>query len=61
LLVRVAPGVGDALMRLGVIVRSLDGFGLPDCVRVSVGSPEANERCVKALRHLREGDASSLR
>jgi histidinol-phosphate aminotransferase len=60
-LVRVAPGVGDALMRLGVIVRSLDGFGLPDCVRVSVGNPEANERCVKALRHLREGGASSLR
>jgi histidinol-phosphate aminotransferase len=61
LLVRVGPGVGEALLHQGVIVRSLDGFGLPDCVRISVGRPEDNERCVKALRQLLESGASSLR
>ena len=38
-----------------------DHFGLPDCARISVGRPEDNERCVKALRHLREAGVSRLR
>jgi histidinol-phosphate/aromatic aminotransferase/cobyric acid decarboxylase-like protein len=32
-------------------------FGLPDHVRISVGLPEENERLVKTLRRLREGEA----
>jgi histidinol-phosphate aminotransferase len=42
------------LLREGVIVRPMAGFGLPDCIRVTVGLPEENERFVKALRRLRE-------
>ena len=42
------------VVREGVIVRPLDGFGLTEHVRISVGLPEENERTVKALRRLRE-------
>ena len=55
LLVRVGAGVDEPLLREGVIVRSMAGFGLPEHVRVTVGLPEENERLVKALRRLREG------
>jgi len=56
LLVRTGD-VYEALLAEGVIVRPLKGFGLQDCVRISVGLPEENERVVKALRRLREGEA----
>ena len=45
-----------ALMREGVIVRPLAGFGMPEHARISVGLPEENERFVKTLRVLREAD-----
>jgi len=48
------PGAHDALLREGVIVRPMAGFGLPDHVRITVGLPEENERLVKTLRRLRE-------
>jgi histidinol-phosphate aminotransferase len=54
LLARTGEGFALRLMREGVIVRPLAGFGMPDCVRISVGLPEENERLVKALRRLRE-------
>lgn len=46
------PGreVFQALLREGVIVRPLDGYGLPTHLRISVGTPEQNERCLAALR-----------
>ena len=34
--------LADALMREGVIVRPLDPFGAPECIRVTVGTPEEN-------------------
>ena len=52
LLVRAGAGVFERLQREGVIVRPLAGFGMPDCVRVTVGVPEENERLVKALARL---------
>jgi histidinol-phosphate aminotransferase len=57
LLARPGPGVYERLLREGVIVRPLHGFGMPDHVRISVGLPEENERLVKAMRRLREGGA----
>ncbi len=54
-LARIGAGVQEALLREGVIVRPLSGFGLPEHVRISVGLPEENERLVKTLRRLREG------
>ena len=55
ILARTGPGVYEPLLREGVIVRPMAGFGLPEHVRVTVGLPEENERLVKALRRLREG------
>ncbi len=56
-LARTGSEVYEKLLRQGVIVRPLGGFGMPDHVRISVGLPEENERFVKALRRIREGEA----
>jgi len=55
-LARPGPGTYEKLLREGVIVRPLIGFGMPDHVRITVGLPEENERLVKALRRLVEED-----
>ena len=51
-LVKVGNGkaVFDALMRKGVIVRDMNAYGLPEWIRVSVGTPEQNARFVAELR-----------
>jgi histidinol-phosphate aminotransferase len=52
-LIRVPGGgkrVYQALLREGVIVRSMDSYGLPDYIRVSVGLPEENERFLEAFQ-----------
>ena len=54
LLAHTGAGVHERLLREGIIVRPLAGFGMPDHVRISVGLPEENERLVKALRRMRE-------
>lgn len=51
-LVRAGAGVYDRLLREGVIVRPLAGFGLPEHVRVTIGTKEENERLVAALRRI---------
>ena len=56
LLARTGP-VYERLLREGIIVRPLAGFGLDDCVRISIGTPEENERVAKAMRKLREDEA----
>ena len=44
-----AGKVYEKLLRLGVIVRPVVGYGLPDHLRVTVGLPEENERFLAAL------------
>jgi len=56
-LVEAGRDVYERLLREGVIVRPLGGFGLPEHVRITIGLPEENERVVKAMRRLREGAA----
>ncbi len=46
--------VYDKLLREGIIVRPMGGFGLSEHIRISIGLPEENERLIKALRRLRE-------
>jgi histidinol-phosphate aminotransferase len=58
LLMRVGEGFFDKLQREGVIVRPLGGFGMPDCLRVSIGLPEENERLVKTLARLRSAEST---
>jgi len=36
----------------GIIVRPADGSGLPQCVRVSIGTMEENERAIKAMKEI---------
>jgi histidinol-phosphate aminotransferase len=52
-----APGreVFEELLRHGVIVRPLDGFGATDAIRVTVGTAEENELFGDALGQVRLG------
>ncbi len=52
LLVRVGDGarVFNELQRLGVIARPMGGYQLPEWIRVSVGTPAENEKCLAALK-----------
>ena len=52
LLVKTGRGreVFAALQREGVIVRPMDGYGLPDYIRVTVGTAAENHRFIDALR-----------
>ena len=45
----------ERLLREGVIVRPLAGFGATDAIRVSVGTPEENELFAAALGHVLSG------
>jgi histidinol-phosphate aminotransferase len=45
-----AAAVNASLLRAGVIVRPIAGYGMPDWLRVSIGLPEENMRFIEALR-----------
>ena len=45
-----AAAVNLALLRQGVIVRPIGGYGMPEWLRVSIGLPEENARFITALR-----------
>jgi len=53
-LVRVGDGakVFDALLRRGLIVRAMGSYGLPEWIRVSVGTMPQNRAFIAALREL---------
>jgi len=44
-----AAAVNEALLRAGVIVRPVAGYGLPEWLRISVGRPAENDRLLAAL------------
>jgi histidinol-phosphate aminotransferase len=46
---RDAQGIFERLLREGVVVRPLQGYDLPQCIRVSVGRREQMEVFIKAL------------
>ena len=52
----VLPGAEQAaqltseLLAQGIIVRPLGSFGLPNCIRISTGTDEDNQRCVEAMQ-----------
>lgn len=60
LLVQVGDGrtVFEALQREQVIVRPMDGYGLPEYVRVTVGTQQENERLLAALARVRSAQSS---
>jgi histidinol-phosphate aminotransferase len=52
ILVRVGEGqrVFSEMQRLGVIVRPMGGYQLPEWVRISMGTPKENKRCLEGLK-----------
>ena len=50
-LVKVGDGdhVFQELLKKGVIVRAMRGYKLPEWVRISVGTPSQNQRCLQEL------------
>ena len=39
----------EALLPYGVIVRPLDAYRMPEAVRISVGTPQENQRLLSAI------------
>lgn len=54
LTIKVGAGrkVFQQLLHQGVIVRPLDGYGMPAYIRVTIGLPEENDRFLNALENL---------
>ena len=44
-----AKEIGDKLLHLGVIVRPLGWMGFPNAIRISIGTPEENGKCLEAM------------
>lgn len=52
ILVKVGDGgrVFSELQKRGVITRPMAGYGLPEWIRISIGTPQENNRCLVALK-----------
>lgn len=62
-LIRCGDGNGtfQALQAQGIIVRPLAAYGMPDCIRVTIGKPQENERFLALLKtHLAETAAPAV-
>jgi len=53
-----AKQVCDELLHAGVIVRPLGWMGMPEAIRISVGTEEENEKCLAAMRPILERRAA---
>jgi len=53
-LVKVGAGraVYEDMLREGVIIRCMDSWGMDSYVRINVGLPEENQRCMEALKRV---------
>jgi histidinol-phosphate aminotransferase len=49
----------EELLRHGVIIRPLGWMGIPNAIRVSVGTPEENTRCLEEMRAVLKGIGST--
>jgi len=49
---RPARPLYEALLRRGIIVRTMEAYGFPEALRISVGLPEENRALVEALREI---------
>jgi len=54
ILVRVGDGqnVFNELQKRGIIVRPMGSYQLPEWIRISMGTPAQNKRCLEALRSI---------
>lgn len=44
--------VFNACLAKGVILRHMDGYGLPEYIRITVGNEQENARCLEVLRNV---------
>lgn len=53
ILVRVGDGarIFAEMQKLGVITRPMGSYTLPEWIRISIGTPKENQRCIEALTH----------
>jgi histidinol-phosphate aminotransferase len=53
-LVNVGDGnaVFQAMLRKGIILRAMGSYGLPEWIRVSVGTMDQNRRCIEEMKAL---------
>ncbi|NIA08447.1 MAG: histidinol-phosphate transaminase [Nitrospiraceae bacterium] len=42
--------VYEDMLRQGIIIRTMSVYGLPNYIRITVGLPDENSRCIEALR-----------
>lgn len=42
----------NGLLQLGIIIRPLKAFGLPHCIRITIGTRHENERLLNALKQV---------
>jgi len=54
ILVRVGDGtrVFSEMQKLGVITRPMGGYQLGEYIRVSIGTPKENDRCLESLKQV---------
>ena len=47
-----ANNLVQELLENGIIVRSLKGFGWPNCIRISIGLPEENQQFIACIKEI---------
>jgi histidinol-phosphate aminotransferase len=57
---RAAVPVFEQLLRRGLIVRPLPGYGLANCLRISIGLPQENDRLLSALPQILAASAAQV-
>ena len=53
-----AAAADEALRAAGIIVRRVDGYGLPTCLRITIGLTHENDAVIEALRQFAERRAA---
>jgi len=49
---RPARQVYEAMLRKGVIIRAMDAYDLPECIRITIGTRQENDRFLEALQEV---------
>lgn len=55
ILIKIGKNAGNVALKLlkkGIIVRSLESFGLNDCIRVTIGTMEENKKFITKLKNI---------
>lgn len=49
---RSVKDINEQMLRRGIIIRPMAGFGMPDAIRVTIGTHEENEKLLRAFREI---------